>query len=1317
MVKVFPFRTWIPPRRSVPSRFLSSKGLTGLAPDLENASQGGPESDERDRKIADAVAEFIDALGEGHSPDPKSLLEAHPDLAPDLENALLTLKEVGTATKADPVAALGRTLGGFRILRELGRGGMGIVYEAWESALDRRVALKLLPAGLIADPTAVERFQREARVAARLHHRNIVPVHGTGIEGGTPYFTMEFVEGETLDALLSRWRSGGVPPTEDDCRRLAEMFASVADGLHHAHQLGIVHRDVKPQNLILEKGRELRILDFGLARLDGQESLTLSGEILGTPLYMSPEQAKPGSAVDHRTDIYSLGATLYEVLAWCPPLRGRDHRETVHLILTRDPKPLRWIRRSIPKDLETIVSKCLQKSPRDRYNSAEALGQDLRRFARGEPVEARSQPALEVLLRRSWRARWRISAAATVLLLLLTATALVVDSVRDSRRAKNERYVEAVTAAVLRMQLARPEEESHAESETSDPASEALLQLLEAAKIAPERPEAYYHLARCHQLLGEVEKALEAVERAIERDATFIPAVVLRTALLERKGIAPPDTLDAPAGIRSVPWAEPWLAAHRATLKGDWKEAEAAYASLIRIERAGAEAYLGASAEIYLGRGNARARIGNLIGAQEDFVTARARWREAIEPMLLLGETYQRLGHPNLAEETFRSLHEGTPFKDSTAARIGYVYHNLGKFQKALEWTGRIQEEARREHHRADYLSHLDLTDDAMNAAQRALELDAGNVEARSTLGFLLSKLGRSEEAKSAFLEILRARPNHASAHRGLGCVLKDQGDLQGAEEAFRRVLQLKPDGADGHSRLASVLKEAGKLDAAIQEFQEAVKLDPEDWVTQYNLARSLELAGRHEESVAGHRSAKKLVPGDVRPRLNLSAVLARLGRLEDAVREASALLDLDPRLPGAQDHLKAHLAALMAVTGDGALSAEARGAIEEAARAIEVANHRDPELFAALAKIRTREKDSLGAVLALEEAARLPGGEAVAHDLESARKECLPDLVSYASIDSMIPVAMTPAMPDAAAIRERLAPCRAAFQGVEARGRLLYLDARVLELDGKPREAVAKLDELLSLPRVRNDLPEPLFRLANCLRLLGESRRAVERIAEGLSRGVRGERDLVELWFRVSTVDLKRSLPEVLASLPKLPESRRSFVDDLRWALEETERGESLRINCGGGSYRRPDGALFSEDRFFTGGKPMGQRSWDQVLPSPLVIQGSPDAFLYQTQRRSSAGSGSPVGYRIPLPPGQYRLRLHFAELTEKAAGRRRFGVRIEGEEKFSGFEPLSSGFATAVEKECDVEVNDGSLEIEFLPGQGQPSIAAIEVERRREK
>jgi hypothetical protein len=341
-------------------------------------------SEDRQERVEDIVADYVDRMNRGERLTADQVRDAHPELAEELLEHLETFVEL--TSPSDDNRPLG-TLGDYTLRRQVGRGGMGVVYEAWENSMDRRVALKVLPAGVAADSNAFLRFMREAKTAGQLSHPNVVPVYAMGVKEQTPYFAMEFVEGETLAQVLAKIKDAKLDEktafgaTREELAfysNLAHAFADVADGLQHAHSKGIIHRDIKPSNLILDQNGRLRILDFGLACLEGQESLTISGDVVGTPLYMSPEQAKRKKIpIDHRTDVYSLGATLYEMLTLQPPFRGKDHNDTLSQIIERDAVEPRKLNPRVPKDLETIVLKGLRKDATDRYGTAEAMGQDL----------------------------------------------------------------------------------------------------------------------------------------------------------------------------------------------------------------------------------------------------------------------------------------------------------------------------------------------------------------------------------------------------------------------------------------------------------------------------------------------------------------------------------------------------------------------------------------------------------------------------------------------------------------------------------------------------------------------------------------------------------------------------------------------------------------------------------------------------------------------------------------------------------------------------------------------------------------------------
>jgi serine/threonine-protein kinase len=424
-----------------------------------------------DPVLTELVEELANRLQAGEPVDLEGFLREHPKHAEELRRllpAVQLMAELGRSAAGEvhlPSAASlpngsalqpEGPLGDFRIVREIGRGGMGVVYEAVQISLGRRVALKVLPFAATLDPRQLQRFKNEAQAAAGLHHTNIVPIYYVGCERGVHFYAMQLIDGQTLaaaiqqlrrqsglepaaevkaaDPALSRAQSPVAPAGEEDSgqqttdyapppqepprgtadpaptplaalstersttspaffRAVAGLGIQAAEALDHAHQLGVVHRDVKPGNLLLDGRGHLWVADFGLARLPGDAGLTLSGDLLGTLRYMSPEQALAQRVViDHRTDVYGLGATLYELLTLQPVFAGKDRQELLRQIAFEEPRPLRRLNRAIPAELETIFLKALEKNPHDRYATARELAADLRRFLEDKPIQARRPP-------------------------------------------------------------------------------------------------------------------------------------------------------------------------------------------------------------------------------------------------------------------------------------------------------------------------------------------------------------------------------------------------------------------------------------------------------------------------------------------------------------------------------------------------------------------------------------------------------------------------------------------------------------------------------------------------------------------------------------------------------------------------------------------------------------------------------------------------------------------------------------------------------------------------------------------------------------
>ena len=321
----------------------------------------------------------------------------------------------GHNIKTAGAAELLGELGDYELLEEIGRGGQGVVFRARQKSLNRTVALKVISLGQWASKAHLKRFRREAEAAASLEHPGIVPIHEVGERDGSCYFSMKFVEGGQLDEVVRR--------TPMSIRQAAELIAKVARTVHYAHEHGILHRDIKPGNILLDLKGEPHLTDFGLARLvESESSVTQTLDVLGTPSYMAPEQAMGNNeSVSSATDVYGLGAVLYQLLTGQPPFAGGATYETIKLLLDTEPKQLRLLNPKVDRDLNTICLKCLEKDPKRRYSSALALAEDLERWLKHEPIQARHTGAFA--RGRKWMQRNPTSALLAASLVVLAAAA------------------------------------------------------------------------------------------------------------------------------------------------------------------------------------------------------------------------------------------------------------------------------------------------------------------------------------------------------------------------------------------------------------------------------------------------------------------------------------------------------------------------------------------------------------------------------------------------------------------------------------------------------------------------------------------------------------------------------------------------------------------------------------------------------------------------------------------------------------------------------------------------------------------------------
>lgn len=576
--------------------------MTGNAPRVEP-----------DDRLNAVLVEYVEAVERGERPDRQRLLASFPERARELAAFFATrdrLEQLTAPLRATPVPApnsdtptvtpapahglapepaaeLGR-IGDFCLLREVGRGGMGVVYEAEQLSLRRRVALKVLPFASALDPRHLQRFRNEAQAAAQLHHTHIVPVFAVGAERGVHYYAMQFIDGQSLSQLVSDLReadtnaksSAPVTPAASGpvsaeratrrrnyFRRVAGLMKQAAEALEYAHQVGVVHRDVKPANLMLDDAGRLWVTDFGLAQMRNDAGLTATGEVLGTARYMSPEQAAgQRGVVDHRTDIYSLGATLYELLTLAPVFDAEDGRALLYQVAYKEPRPPRAVDPSVPIELETVVLKALAKVPAERYPTAQELADDLQRFLDDRPVLARRPSLRDRGAKWVRRHRVLVAAAAGVFLFatvgLAISTALVTRAYQsecEAKRHESQRAAEAEEQRALAEQnYQRTRRAVDMFVELSDEEQFNFLPLTGLRVRLLEAAIAYYQELSDSRADPQVRANLEAIRARVARLHDELTALneVTRLLLLEQPAVRTDLGLTKPAADRITPALE-----------------------------------------------------------------------------------------------------------------------------------------------------------------------------------------------------------------------------------------------------------------------------------------------------------------------------------------------------------------------------------------------------------------------------------------------------------------------------------------------------------------------------------------------------------------------------------------------------------------------------------------------------------------------------------------------------------------------------------------------------------------------------------------
>jgi serine/threonine protein kinase/Flp pilus assembly protein TadD len=920
----------------------------------------------REDRLHDVIASCVEAAEAGRL-DRDAVLARHPEFAAELaeffagrerlDRVAAPLRAVAQVARfprveGEPQGGAAATAGGmegsqlgdFRLVREVGRGGMGIVYEAEQVSLRRRVALKVLPFAATMDPRQLARFRNETYAAASLHHTNIVPVYYVGCERGIHYYAMQFIDGQPLSALLHGLRRGPstgrpTPPAGDEptgpyqpgapapdgpaaatqpvaalttqgpeggttyFRAVARLGEQAAEALQHAHDLGVLHRDVKPGNLLLDGRGNVWVTDFGLARVQSEASLTETGDLVGTLRYMSPEQSLAGQVtVDHRTDVYSLGATLYELLTLQPVFGGKDRQELLQQITFEEPVTPRRLCRAVPAELETIVLKALEKAPQDRYATAQALAEDLRRFLDDRPIQAR-RASLAARVRR-WLRRHRLLARAAALVVALGVAMLAVTTVVIWR--EKEATAKALTEKVAA--LGEAEASEQAARRDRNRALDAVDQML----------------TRVGQTRLQHEPRMEQVRRALLEDALQFYQEFLRESPDD-----PRTRLEIGVAYRRVGYLRLALGQHR-------QGAEALHQAIALLRElvdtppgnAAAQKELGVAyqclgrALVTLGRGaEAEQAYKESLGLLQDLVQKfpnTALYQEELSSTLNdLGRLYRSNRRFEVAEKAHRQsldvleqLVKRTPNDPEMHSRIGARYNNLAVIRLEQNDPGPA----------------CKLLEEAIAHQRLAVQADRRNSEYRTFLRNQLENLTlarahlgqlRVEDGRSAFREILAlgeelakefpAMPDYqaelAGSYHHWANLTKhfDAAEAKQAynrsQEIYGRLVSAFPTVPQYQRELAGSCWDAGRWLWNKEEAQEAEKTLERSAEAYEKLISQFPDAGDRETLTAVYLALGKVLqisrrPAEARAKLERALALGRAAAGKGATQEAERTLE-----------------------------------------------------------------------------------------------------------------------------------------------------------------------------------------------------------------------------------------------------------------------------------------------------------------------------------------------------------------------------------------------------------------------------------------
>ncbi len=874
---------------------------------------------------------------------------------------------------ADARAGAGRAFGRYRLLGELGRGGMGIVWKAWDTQLQRTVALKQIAGDAALDRSQVDRFLREARLAAKLSHPNIVAVHDVGEHEGSPYYTSEYIEGRSLEEALRE----ASPPA----RRVA-WVKGIADALAYAHDQGVIHRDVKPGNVLLDATGSPHVTDFGLAKEVHGDSdtapLTLSGQILGTPSYMSPEQAlgRP-DLVGPPTDQFSLGVLLYQALVGRRPFDAPALRDQLNRVIEMDPIPPTAASPGVHRDLEAICLRALEKDPARRYATMRDFAADLARFLDGEPIVARPVSPLRRLARRL--ARNRPAAVATAAAVIVAVGAIALGMVGWVRRTQE---IEGDLAAAGRAEQVAARTEGDAAKRLYGDARDAFARVL---GIDDENLDALRGIDRVKARIQDIDERLaDARREALQLLEAGRPVLDLAARALYDKGASYAD-LQTQVGVaqgllQQAIDKDPSLALGHHLMGRAWDvlgwddRAEACWQTALSLDPEFYPSLL-ALARLRLMQAFSLKQLAQSTKSQEAEARTRRLLDEAEGHLIAAGEARNRtpLREEEMALEECRCMqayvkNDRQGFVEACKRGLG-AYAGLEggetfRFLCALETLD--EQEERKLYDQAIALRpkfplalyargqwHLGRREraEAIEDFERAIEVKPRFVEALTALGFVWGTGGEMRKAIDAYSRAIEVAPAFAIAWANRGVARFGMGEREGGLSDLEEAVRLDPGVAECRISLAKMLGLSGEAGRAATVLDKVLEVDPRSVEALLVRASIRQGEGDNGRALSDLDAALALDSGSILARELRGQLRAMLGRTHEAKEDFDAALALEP----GRFLSLAGRALILRALGDDA------GALADLDAAIAI-DPRDAGVRAARADLRVHRGDAKGA-------------------------------------------------------------------------------------------------------------------------------------------------------------------------------------------------------------------------------------------------------------------------------------------------------------------------------------------------------------------